>query len=47
MKMHCQQRMVAIEVNWLVLKFSDSYHQALKRITMHFTQCKVGIEDNW
>ena len=46
MKMHCEQRKVVTEVNLLVRKFSDSYHQALNRIKIHWGQRKAATEVN-
>ena len=44
MKMHCEQRKVALEVHLLVHKFSDSWLRALKRMKMHSLQRKEGTE---
>ena len=45
--MICEQRKFAKEVNRLVLKFSDSEHQALNWMQMVFEQRKVATEVNW
>jgi hypothetical protein len=45
--MHCEQRNLATEVNWVVRMFSVSWHQALKRMKMHCDHRKLAIEDNW
>ena len=44
--MHCEQRKVSTEVNSLVIKFSVSWHRALKRMKMHCEQRKVATEVN-
>jgi len=44
--MHCEQRMLATEINWLVRTFSVIWHQALKRMEMHCEQRKVATEVN-